>query len=162
MKFKTIDGEEFDCELEALRHENDILTERLNNCREMCINDRLKEKHNRQYGCYGAAQRTVQAGNTVHAIMEQLINRYGVENITMNTDSFFMIIPDGEIVDDEPTKTPVDFSSLPTWAMVDELAKRTGVQEIDVGPESSMELVDIESGGAKTINGPARVLVVVD
>ncbi len=63
MKYETIDGEKFNCELEALRHENDILTERLNNCREMCINDRVKEKHNKQYGCYGAAQRTVQAGS---------------------------------------------------------------------------------------------------
>lgn len=70
---------------------------------------------------------------------------------------FFYLIPE-----DDDVQTPVDFTQLPTWAMVDELAKRTGVQEIDVPPEGEFELIDINSGGSKNIRGPARVLVVVD
>lgn len=147
MKFKTIDGKEFDCELEALRHENDVLIERLN---------RAKGRINQAYGNAFIYPHTKQAQMYREAI-KNMVCKHDVNAIRMDTDSFFYLIPE-----DDDVQTPVDFTQLPTWAMVDELAKRTGVQEIDVEHDSQMELVDIESGVSRKIPSPSRVLVVVD
>lgn len=164
MKYETIDGEKFDCELEALRHENDVLTDRLNNCREMCVNDRLKAKqeHNKEYGkmCTHIYPHEKQVQMYRDAILN-MINAHDVKNVNMDTDSFLFIIPDGEIVED-PVPAPVDFSKIPTWALIEELQKRSGVKTFDVAPQDKKALIDEDSGAQINIEGPAHVLVVVD
>ncbi len=165
MRYITSDGQKFDCELQALRHENELLEAK---------NYELKHRLNHAYG--DALHEVHQNAHQVQAekwrkILKQVFDKFEPDTVTMDTDSFFFIIPDdGEIIDgpcccEKPPKktaTPVGYSKIPTWALVDELAKRDGVDEVDVDPETNMELVDIEGGAGKSIKGPARVLVVVD
>ena len=100
----------------------------------------------------------------VQAFIDKITERFG-DDVIVDIDSFFVITHDGEIIEDENVPLParpMDFASIPTWALVEELGKRSGVTETDVGPEGQVELVDIGSGVSKKIDGPAKVMVVID
>jgi len=168
MKYITSDGQKFDCELQALRHENELLESK---------NYELKHRLNHAYGnaLHKVHENTHQAqAEKWREVLKQMFDKFEPDTVTMDTDSFFFIIPDdGEIVDgpcccerppqkNKTPATPVDYSKIPTWALVEELANREGVDEVDVDAHTDMELVDIEGGHGKAIKGPARVLVVVD
>ncbi len=135
MKYTTIDGQQFDCELEALRHENNIL---MNKARI------YKEQLNKQYG-------HVQQGGIYHTLLEKMFEGHNVDIIAMDTDSVFF----------NNGAAPVDFSRIPTGVLVDELVKKEGVVEVMLDPDEAINMVG-EDNFNHEITGPARILVVVD
>jgi hypothetical protein len=139
MRYTTTDGKQFDCELKALRHENDLLVTKVN---------RLKARINREYG------NAAQPMGFIIERMRNVANSLNTQGIAMDTDSFMMFKEKGPEMEFDYTETPTGF-------LVEEIGKREGVKDLFIAPGEYIHLIT-EGIDQLDLTGPVRLLIVED
>lgn len=157
MRYTTTDGKQFDCELKALRHENDLLVAKVN---------RLKARINREYG--NAAQPMgFKLNPSIIERMRNVANSLNTQGIAMDTDSFMMFVPDTpkECSKEKSPEMEFDYTEIPTGFLVEEIGKREGVKDLFIAPGEYIHLITEGIDGDSDqldLTGPVRLLIVED
>jgi hypothetical protein len=143
MRYTTTDGKQFDCELKALRHENDLLVAKVNRLRE-----------------YGNAAQPMgfKLDPSIIERMRNVANSLNTQGIAMDTDSFMMF---KECSKEKGPEMEFDYTEIPTGFLVEEIGKREGVKDLFIAPGEYIHLIT-EGIDQLDLTGPVRLLIVED